>query len=115
MEHLVKEYQKNKDNKLYESVMDIIVRVNHREFQEVKGVMCKALEELMEDVIQEREKQVVKEAEKATERAVKKGIQVLIETCKEFGLSREDTLIRTQTKFDIQEDIAEKYLAEYWG
>lgn len=104
MELLVKEYQKNKDNKLYESVMDIIVRVNHREFQEVKGVMCKALEELMEDVIQARERE-----------AVKKGIQALIETCKEFGLSREDTLIRTQNKFDIQEDIAEKYLAEYWG
>lgn len=55
---LVKEYEKHKDNKLYESVMDIVVRANSEEFEEVKG-MCKALEELMADVIAEREKEAI--------------------------------------------------------
>lgn len=119
MEYLVKEYQKNKDNKLYESVMDIIVRVNYGEFQEVKSVMCKALEELMEDVIQAREKEAAEKAAveataKVTERVTEKGIRILIETCKELGLSRKDTSVRTQDKFEIKEDIAEKYMAEYW-
>ena len=30
--------------------MDIIVKANHTEFEEAKGDMCKALEELMADV-----------------------------------------------------------------
>lgn len=47
-EELVWEYQKYKDNKMYESVMDVIVRANEEKFQEVRN-MCKALEELMAD------------------------------------------------------------------
>ena len=50
---LVEEYQRHSDNILYESVMDVVVRANEKEFEEVKG-MCKALEELMADVIEER-------------------------------------------------------------
>lgn len=47
-EKLVKEYGKHKDNILYQSVMDIIVRANAEQFQEV-GNMCEALKELMKD------------------------------------------------------------------
>lgn len=49
--NLVTEYQKRKDNPLYRSVMDIIVRANREKFQEVKE-MCSALEELMKDEIE---------------------------------------------------------------
>lgn len=49
-EHLISEYRKYKDNTLYRSVMDIIVRANRDKFQEVKE-MCTALEELMKDEI----------------------------------------------------------------
>ena len=55
---LVEEYQKHRDNKLYESVMDIVVRANQKEFEEDTG-MCKALEELMADVIAKREKEAI--------------------------------------------------------
>lgn len=54
---LLNEYQHHRDDKLYESVMDIIVRANYEEFEEVRGSMCKALEELMADVIAERQKE----------------------------------------------------------
>lgn len=48
---LIYEYKKHKDNHLYRSVMDLIVRVNKEKFEEVKD-MCEALEaleELMKD------------------------------------------------------------------
>lgn len=49
---LVIEYRKSKNNSLYRSVMDIIVRANREKFQEVKK-MCTALEELMKEEIEE--------------------------------------------------------------
>lgn len=58
VEHLIEEYGKHKDEKLYKSAMDIIVKANRDKFQEVNG-MCDALielcEEWMEDKIVERE------------------------------------------------------------
>lgn len=48
-DHLVSEYRKHKDNTLYQSVMDIIIRANIEKFQEVKKHMCEALKELMKD------------------------------------------------------------------
>ncbi len=54
---LLDEYGKHREDKLYESVMDIIVRTNYKEFEEVRGNMCKALEELMADVIAERQRE----------------------------------------------------------
>lgn len=51
IEQLIREYEKKKENKLYESVMDIIVRANREKFQEVK-TMCGALEELMKDELE---------------------------------------------------------------
>lgn len=47
-EKLIEEYTKNKENNLYKSVMNIIVRANREKFEEVKE-MCEALEELMKD------------------------------------------------------------------
>lgn len=42
------------------------------------------------------------------------GIQALIETCQEFGLSREDTLSKVQDKFALEKEKAEEYLVKYW-
>ncbi len=50
---LIEEYKKHKDNKLYDAVMDVIIRANIDKW-EVKP-MCKALEELMKDTIAEKE------------------------------------------------------------
>lgn len=47
-DYLVSEYRKHKNNTLYQSVMDIIVRANIEKFREVKE-MCEALKELMKD------------------------------------------------------------------
>lgn len=47
---LIREYGIHKENRLYQSVMEIIVRANTEQFQEVRG-MCNALLELMKDEI----------------------------------------------------------------
>lgn len=57
---LVSEYQKYKDNTLYRSVMDIIVRANREKFQEVK-IMCDALMELMQDEFEEMKRKSIAE------------------------------------------------------
>lgn len=52
-EELAIEYKKHKKEKLYESVMDVVVRANNEKFREAKN-MCKALEELMEDELNKK-------------------------------------------------------------
>lgn len=53
-DELITRYKKKKDNKLYQSVMNIIVRANKKQFMEVKP-MCEALMEIMKDELDERE------------------------------------------------------------
>lgn len=58
-ERLVFEYQEHKNNTLYKSVMDIIIRANREEFQEVKH-MCSAWEELWHDELEEAKQKIKK-------------------------------------------------------
>ncbi len=53
-EKLMDEYNVNKNNKLYDSVMDIIVKANEQKFKEAGDKMCNALEELMAEMLEER-------------------------------------------------------------
>ena len=48
------------------------------------------------------------------ERGITQGIEALIETCKELGLSREDTMVKTESKFQLKREDAEDYMAKYW-
>ena len=57
---LVSRYQKHKNNVLYESVMDIIVRANNELFQEEKH-MCNALRELWHDELEEAKAKMAEE------------------------------------------------------
>lgn len=51
-EKLLNEYRENKNNKHYESIMDIIINANPKTFMEDRK-MCKALEEIFKVQIQE--------------------------------------------------------------
>lgn len=57
--------------------------------------MCKALEDLYAEGIEQ-------------------GVQALIEMCKEFGCSQEDTRKRLLEKILITEECAEIYMEKYW-
>lgn len=48
------------------------------------------------------------------ERGVAQGVKALVETCRELGLSKEDTLARTENKFNLKNEEAEGYLLKYW-
>ena len=58
MNGLVDVYEAHKANGLYQSVMDIIVRANRAQFQEVED-MCKALEELVEEIMRDKIEETV--------------------------------------------------------
>lgn len=54
-EEMFREYGKNKNSNLHKSVMDLVMRANLKIFKEVRGDMCDALLELMQDELEERE------------------------------------------------------------
>ena len=69
---LVSRYQKHKDNVLYESVMDIIVRANRNTFEEA-NTMCAALEELVEKIYHDKLEELMQNRQKELEAMLQKG------------------------------------------
>lgn len=65
--------------------------------------VCKAIQDLMEDSKLEGRAE-----------GQKSGIKALIETCQEFGSSKEDTIIRLKNKFSIEEEDACQYMELFW-
>lgn len=61
IEKLLKIYEGKKYSKLYQAAMDVITRANWNAMMEVKGNMCEALRELMEDEFKEFEQQVTEQ------------------------------------------------------
>lgn len=61
IEKLLKIYEGKKYSKLYQAAMDVITRANWNAMMEVKGNMCEALRELMEDEFKEFEQQVLQD------------------------------------------------------
>lgn len=52
--------------------------------------------------------------EDGIERGLEKGIQSLIETCKEFNLSKQETMSRIIDKFSLPEEKAQSSIEKYW-
>lgn len=118
IEELVRIYDKHKDNSLYESVMDIIVRANREKFEEEKG-MCKALLELMKDEIEECERIATKRGlergleqglERGLEQGLEKGIQVFVLDYMEEGISPQRIIEKLMRRFQMSKERAEGYV-----
>ena len=114
---IVNEYHRNKRNKLYESVMDIIVKANHKEFEEAKGDMCKALEELMADVIEERVEERVAEATKeADARGMERGELInsikMFKKCLRRGDSKQEAMDFSEIEQALADELYEEFLKE---
>lgn len=60
--------------------------------------MCKALDDLYNSGI---------------EQGIEAGIRVLIETCREFGVEREEIMKRIEQKFSVTKEAALKYMEQY--
>lgn len=80
-EELAEEYNENRKNPLYKSIMDIVVRANKEKFEEVKG-MCEALRELFKE---ELEEQLEEQLEERLEERLAKAKKDFEETYKEIG------------------------------
>lgn len=109
-EKLIGIYSKNKENCLYESVMNMIIRENKEKFEEV-NVMCEALEEIFKDKLEEREREA-KERWKAEakekwetegELRVNRLIQLLVAD------SRLEEIERAVTDRDFQNGLFEEF------
>lgn len=73
--------------------------------------MCDALMELMKDELDERERIGERRGER---RGEKRGeMKSLVETCMEFGVSRENIINKLIRKFGLTKEVAEKVYGRY--
>lgn len=76
-------------------ILDSYIKKNEKEAVD----MCKALDDLVYDSKRE---------------GMQEGIKVVVETCHELGVSREDTMDKLQTKFALLREQAIEYMGMYW-
>ena len=69
--------------------------------------MCDALKELMKDELEEAEKVGI-------DKGRQEGIRILIENCKEFALSYEQTAEKVAVKYELPAEKAEEYMKKFW-
>ena len=60
------------------------------------------------------QKGIEKGIEQGKEQGMEYGIKALVETCKELGLSEEETGDKIRAKFEVSEEGAEKFIMKYW-
>ena len=77
--------------------------------------MCKG----MEDWLRQKEKEGLELGrseglELGRSEGLEQGVKALIETCKEFGLSREEAVNRVKDKCALADSDIEKYFMRYW-
>lgn len=72
--------------------------------------MCQAIRELFADEFDAQKR----EHEAQVQNVKKEGIAILIEACKELGITYEATLLKVVEKFNLSVGIAEGYMKNYW-
>lgn len=96
------EYQKHTKDKLYQSVMDIIVRANHEMFEEAKE-MCDALRELFADEFKENRQEGLQEGRQEGLQKGRSEINRLILKLSELG--RTDDILKAAQDPAYQEQL----------
>ena len=122
VQKLINDYEKHIENRLYQSVMSIIVQANREKFQEVTGMICEPLKEIlmeqMKDELEEKMQQMKDELEEKMQQrfqqGIQQGIQVLIETCREVSLTYEQTTNKIVSKYALSSEEASAYMQKYW-
>ncbi|MBM6826292.1 hypothetical protein [Mordavella massiliensis] len=98
----MEEYQKHTKDKLYQSVMDIIVRANHEMFEEAKE-MCDALRELFADEFKENRQEGLQEGRQEGLQKGRSEINRLILKLSELG--RTDDILKAAQDPAYQEQL----------
>ena len=108
---LIDEYEKHVDNSLYQSVMSIIVQANREKFQEVTGMICEPLKEIL---MEQMKDEIEEKMQQRFQQGIQQGIQVLIETCREVSLTYEQTTDKIISKYALSSKEASGYMQKYW-
>lgn len=107
---LLADYSRHKDNILYKSIMDIIVRANREKFREAKD-MCDALLELMQDELDEKKaegERIGKELGKELGKEIGSNrVNRLILKLSETG--RSDEIIKAASDTSYQKQLFEEF------
>ena len=95
---LLEDYKKNKENQLYQAVMEIIVKANENRLKEGKQDMCNALLELMKDELDEKREEGIREG-------IKEGINEGIKEGESLGENRINQLILKLSELNRTDEI----------
>ena len=108
---LLEDYKKNKEDQLYQAVMEIIVKANENRLKEGKRDMCNALLELMKDELDEKReegiregiKEGIKEGESLGENRINQLILKLSE------LNRTDEILKAAADREYQKKLLKEF------
>ena len=97
-EKISKEYHKHKEENMYKSVMDVIVKANRELFEKEEGAMCQALFDIYKDSLMKMAEDEVKErvSREVTERVSREVTE---------RVSRE---VREEVTREVREEAREK-------
>lgn len=109
-EELIETYEKHKDNTVYQSIMDFIVRANRDKFEEAEE-MCEALMEIRRELIEKEFNAKKAEVEQASKEIGEKigsnRVNSLILKLSELG--RTDELIKAASDREYQNQLFEEF------
>ena len=105
--HLLEDYKKNKENQLYQAVMEIIVKANENRLKEGKRDMCNALLELMKDELDEKREEGIREGIKEGESLGESRINQL--NLKLSELSRSDEILKAAVDREYQKKLLKEF------
>ena len=94
---------KNKENQLYQAVMEIIVKANENQLKEGKRDMCNALLELMKDELDEKREEGIKEGESLGVNRINQLILKLSE------LNRTDEILKAAADREYQKKLLKEF------
>ena len=100
---LLEDYKKNKEDQLYQAVMEIIVKANENRLKEGKRDMCNALLELMKDELDEKREEGIKEGEPLGESRINQLNLKLSE------LSRSDEILKAAVDREYQKKLLKEF------
>jgi hypothetical protein len=105
---LLKEYRAHKDNALYESVMNVVVRANNELFNG-GDVMCEALDELYKDAIDARVNELADKKAKDMAKDMAKDIakDIVANKDEELAVKDEELAIKDDELVKLRAQVAE--------
>ena len=104
---LLEDYKKNKEDQLYQAVMEIIVKANENRLKEGKQDMCNALLELMKDELDEKREEGIREGIKEGESLGENRINQLILKLSE--LNRTDEILKAAADREYQQKLLKEF------